>query len=364
MPHYQYCTVQKAKPRRSSTVLPRTATMNRGAANPLLGLQRSIGNRAVQRLIQSHPKDPRSLHLMGLQAKLAVGPPGNLYEQEADQVAGRVMAMPAPIPSKTLQPEGMNEEQEEPPVQSKALGASITPLGQRQTLENEAESPQMHAAITESCQADAGVGKTIKQKQDGGCCLPDSVRKYMEPRFGVDFSEVRIHQGSESAKLNKALSAQAFTVGHNIFLGAGKAVGNSRLLAHELTHVVQQTGGKPISFEKKPAGRRPCQTCDAKSRKQISGPTGSKKQSRQRTVPPSFSAMAPLVNQTVWRSPGPTSNNCWSLRAKCYYHCTKRHLWRYPPDTKGFQRCRSGCCDWAFNTCRKDGTWPCVFHGM
>ena len=161
MPHYQYCTVQKAKPRRPSTVLPRTATMNRGAANPLLGLQRSIGNRAVQRLIQSHPKDPRSLHLMGLQAKLAVGPPGNLYEQEADQVAGRVMAMPAPIPSKTLQPEGMNEEQEEPPVQSKALGASITPLGQRQTLENEAESPQMHAAITESCQANAGVEKTI-----------------------------------------------------------------------------------------------------------------------------------------------------------------------------------------------------------
>ena len=218
MPHYQYRTVQKAKPRRPSTVLPRTATMNRGAANPLLGLQRSIGNRAVQRLIQSQPEDPGSLNLMGLQAKLMVEPPESLYEQEANQVAGRVMTMPVPDPFQTLQRAGMNEKQEAPIAQTKALGASITPLGQRQAME-EQERLEIHTAGTDRLEAGAGVEKTIKQKQDAGCCLPDSVRKYMEPRFGVDFSEVRVHQGSESAKITRALSAQAFTVGHNIFHG-------------------------------------------------------------------------------------------------------------------------------------------------
>ena len=186
----------------------------------------------------------------------------------------------------------------------------------------------------------------------------------MEPRFGVDFSEVRVHQGSESAKMNKALSAQAFTVGHNIFLGAGKAVDNSHLLAHELTHVVQQTGAKPTSLENIEGARKSCLGRIAKRRGQIKGPTFSTEHSQQRKLTPSNSVRARLANQTVWRSPAPTSTNCWSLRAKCYYHCTKKHLWRFPPDTKGFQNCTKGCCDRAFNTCKKNGTWPCVFSGM
>jgi hypothetical protein len=56
--------------------------------------------------------------------------------------------------------------------------------------------------------------------------------------------------------------------------------------------------------------------------------------------------------------------NCWSLRVKCYYHCTKSHLWRIPPDPGGFFKCKQGCCDWAYNQCQKDGSWPCLFPGM
>jgi hypothetical protein len=67
---------------------------------------------------------------------------------------------------------------------------------------------------------------------------------------------------------------------------------------------------------------------------------------------------------TVLRAPPSTSNDCGWLRAKCYYYCTKAHLLRFPPDPSGFSKCKQGCCDWAYNQCQKDGSWPCIFPGM
>jgi hypothetical protein len=74
--------------------------------------------------------------------------------------------------------------------------------------------------------------------------------------------------------------------------------------------------------------------------------------------------MAGHGKNLVLRAPPSTASGCWSLRVKCYYHCTKSHLWRIPPDTYGFMKCKRGCCDWAFNRCQKDGSWPCIFPGM
>jgi hypothetical protein len=65
----------------------------------------------------------------------------------------------------------------------------------------------------------------------------------MEPRFGVDFSAVRVHSDSTAVQMNKELGAQAFTHGSDIYYGAGKSPAQDDLTAHELTHVVQQTGG-------------------------------------------------------------------------------------------------------------------------
>ncbi len=65
----------------------------------------------------------------------------------------------------------------------------------------------------------------------------------MEPRFGADFGSVRVHTGSAAVQLSRNLSAQAFTYGSDIYFGTGKSPGNNNLTAHELTHVVQQTGG-------------------------------------------------------------------------------------------------------------------------
>jgi hypothetical protein len=64
----------------------------------------------------------------------------------------------------------------------------------------------------------------------------------MEPRFGADFSGVRVHTGGEAVQMNRELGAQAFTHGSDVYFGAGKSPGNNELTAHELTHVVQQMG--------------------------------------------------------------------------------------------------------------------------
>jgi hypothetical protein len=87
----------------------------------------------------------------------------------------------------------------------------------------------------------------LAASRGGGSPLPSEVRSFMEPRFGADFSGVRLHTGGESAQLNRSVSAQAFTLGQDIYLGEGKddleSAQGKELLAHELTHTIQQTGG-------------------------------------------------------------------------------------------------------------------------
>lgn len=78
----------------------------------------------------------------------------------------------------------------------------------------------------------------------GGSTLDDGTRKSMESSFGADFSSVKVHSGSDAAAAAKSVQAQAFTVGDNIVLGEGKSTSDTRTLAHELTHVVQQRQGE------------------------------------------------------------------------------------------------------------------------
>ena len=78
----------------------------------------------------------------------------------------------------------------------------------------------------------------------GGSTLDDGTRKSMESSFGADFSSVRVHSGSEASAAAKSVQAQAFTVGDNIVMGEGKSPSDTRTLAHELTHVVQQRQGE------------------------------------------------------------------------------------------------------------------------
>jgi Domain of unknown function (DUF4157) len=178
------------------------------------------------------------------QRKLTVNAPGDEHEREADRVADEVMRMPAP-------PEADDNEM----VRS-ALGAAIgQKCGacekqelQRQTMEDEKdeedESLQAKELPGRTPVVTTQIQSTIDTLRGGGQPLPESVRTFYEPRLGVDFASTRIHTGPTAAETAQALNARAFTLGRDIFFGsrqfAPRTEGGRRLLAHELTHVIQQ----------------------------------------------------------------------------------------------------------------------------
>lgn len=190
-----------------------------------------------------------------VQPKLTVGQPNDQYEQEADRVAEQVMSMtPSATPNIQQQAE---EEQEE--VQAKPLVETITPIVQRQEALEEDEPIQ---AKCENCEEEEQVQRSpngvpqvqtdlesrLNASKSGGSPLPDEVRSFMEPRFGADFSRVRVHTDTNAAQMNDALSARALTYGSDIYLNRGEyntvSTEGKRLLAHELTHVIQQHTGR------------------------------------------------------------------------------------------------------------------------
>ena len=207
-----------------------------------------------------------------VQAKLTVGAPGDKYEQEADGMAAKVMAMRAPENEEPIQRQTPTEEKKAEEVQTKPDSAAITPLVQRETTPEEPQQEELVQAKAlstatiqrettseepqeeeEPVQAKAeSEGKSshngnlesqLNGSKGGGSPLPDEVRAFMEPRFGADFSGVRVHTDGAALQMNKELGAQAFAHGSDIYYGAGKSPGKDELTAHELTHVVQQTGG-------------------------------------------------------------------------------------------------------------------------
>ena len=167
-------------------------------APALLALQQTHGNRYVQRVVA------------GIQAKLVVGQPGDIYEQEADRVADAVMRMPEPQVQRQVEP----EEEEEEEIQTKPLAEEITPLVQRQVEpEEEEEEIQTKQLPGQSHEIVPDVETRINSIRGGGQPLPDSTRTFFEPRFGYDFSQVRVHTDAKAADTARAVNARAFTRG-------------------------------------------------------------------------------------------------------------------------------------------------------
>jgi hypothetical protein len=243
-------------------------------AKDVLHLQRTVGNRATIGILSRHT---------GLHAKLKLGPAGDQYEQEADRVAQQVvrqMARPQPVQRQPL------EEEE---LQMKSFAGTISPLQRKdeprpkmvftkpaegtihqpkppattisqvkrapnpqftkprfaQRQEEEEEELQMKPLHgPEGGEVEQSVEQQIQAARGGGQPLDDNVRGSMEQGFGADFSNVRIHTGSHADTLNRSLNARAFTTGNNIFFRSGEynpgSSSGQQLLAHELTHTVQQ----------------------------------------------------------------------------------------------------------------------------
>lgn len=154
-----------------------------------------------------------------VQAKLQVSTPGDMYEQEADQMADAV-TQDAPAGSEDSTPQ-LNEEGE-----GEGSGEA--------TVENHQADPQ---AIHESYRA-----TTLKRP---GEALPPDLRALLEPRFGFDFSRVRVHYDSRSAAEAHGLQARAYTIGSDIVFGPNEYAPHTDvgrwLIAHELSHVIQQS---------------------------------------------------------------------------------------------------------------------------
>ncbi|MBN3910156.1 MAG: DUF4157 domain-containing protein [Nostoc sp. NMS1] len=153
--------------------------------------------------------------------------------------------MAQPVNHQSIQREALPEEEEE--LQMKPLANSITPLVQREALPEEEEELQMKPMVH---QAEAGMAAapdleaSINQAKGGGQAIADNIREPMEQAFGADFSGVKVHTDGQSDQLNRSIQARAFTTGQDVFFRQGEynpgSRGGQELIAHELTHVVQQ----------------------------------------------------------------------------------------------------------------------------
>jgi flagellar biosynthesis GTPase FlhF len=152
------------------------------------------------------------------------------------------------------QEENPEEEEEEEPVQPKSIDESI----QRQEEPEEDEekgSVQAKRSGGGTPRIGPGLAAQIHSLHGGGQPLTISARRFFEPRFGVDFGQVRVHAGDQAAKTTQVVNARAFTLGQDIVFGLGQydpgTIIGKRLLGHELAHVVQQGVGKPASIASK-----------------------------------------------------------------------------------------------------------------
>ena len=219
-----------------------------------------------------------------IQAKLVVGEPDDKYEKEADRIADEIMRMPDPrLQSSCLTCEGDDE-----PVQMKPLADQITPLVQRQVereddeeeepiqmrpetaLQRQSEQPeddeeplQMKGASHTTPWLSARTESAIRGLQGGGRPLTRQERDFFEPRFGHDFSGVRVHADAQAVESARSMDARAYTAGRHLVFGAGQhafgASSGQRLLAHELAHVVQQenTSSNTAIQRREPGAPRP-----------------------------------------------------------------------------------------------------------
>ncbi len=230
--------VDRSEPHRSRARLSRDQ-------NSLLSTQQASGNQAMQVL----------LHPGGIRAKLTIGQAGDLYEQEADRIAERVIRLPeagaTKIRAVSSEDRGIQTRRKCAACGDDERQMQTKRMERPQTVHNEA--PRLvHEALLSSGQP-----------------LDATTRTYMEPRFGHDFSHVRIHTDDRAAAAASSVGALAFAVGRDIVFGSGHFAPNSeggrRLLSHELAHVVQvesrsetnPTGGETVLRQGTSAGGSP-----------------------------------------------------------------------------------------------------------
>jgi hypothetical protein len=242
-------------------------------------------------------KEEPSFFNKPIQTKLSVSSPDDPQEKEADEVADKVMRMSEPATAPGEREEGKLQRSEENEIQPKFEAPVISRLQCKEEQEElQAKSfNNIYRSSDNYCEAGEAADESsssenyslnrktnslyrsdviqrsgrgppvssmpfeqiLSSSKGGGSALPGSTKQYMETRFGADFSSVRIHTGSYAENLSANLHAQAFTHGNDIYFNSGKysphTEAGGTLLAHELTHTVQQGASPSHATSVKPS---------------------------------------------------------------------------------------------------------------
>lgn len=214
-----------------------TAVGNRdGGVEESLRLRPVRGGAAPERMGGVQPLSPAPAPRLPIQAKLKVGAVNDPLEHEADRVADQVMRMAVPGVAPTSAP---------PQVSRKCAECE-----EEEKLQRQEAGPQPAAG-----EAPGIVHEVLRSP---GQPLDPATRTYFEPRFGHNFSGVRVHTGTLAEQSARAVNANAYTLGHNIVFSAGRFAPGThegrRLIAHELTHVAQ---GAQHRLQRQPAPGTP-----------------------------------------------------------------------------------------------------------
>lgn len=251
------------------------------------------------------PASATTFFAPAIQPKLSVSTPGDTFETEADATAERVMRMPdpvavacpgeSPIPPESSRIDRQAVKEEEQTIQPKADSLTISRMPDEQRDEEKAvqrkAAPTKQSSVIQRFEEsdgydyDAGPDtfvqaftnrttlglhrsdvvqrsgrgspsvsdnfeQSLQTNAGGGSPLPDSTRSFMETRFGADFSGVRVHTDASAQEMSRDIHAHAFTHGNDIYFNSGQfdpdSSGGRTLLAHELTHTIQQ-GAAPVA---------------------------------------------------------------------------------------------------------------------
>jgi hypothetical protein len=199
-----------------------------------------------------------------IQAKFAAG----LLQRKIEEGKGPVLQ--ARFRDSRVQSEGREDEEQVQQALVQRVGkeeehtvqASASDSAARGDAHDEEEAVQAKRSGRSGLQMSGETRSTIDRLGNGGRSLSDRSREFFEPRFGSDFSDVRVHDGGAASKVARSINARAFTVGNNIVFGSGEYSPDSesgrRLIAHELTHVIQQRGqGNTVSTQATGIQRKP-----------------------------------------------------------------------------------------------------------
>ena len=178
------------------------------------------------------------IHAPVIQAQLAINQPGDEFEQEAERISHQVTHMPEP------------QLQDSSPREGAYAGHQV------EQAEREPEHVQVKPVQVGGAGQMAAPPIVSEAVYSPGQPLDSATRAFLEPRFGHDFGQVRVHSDATAGQAAREVHARAYTVGNDIVFGAGQYTPHTsagrQLLAHEITHVVQQSAGLAQSIQRDP----------------------------------------------------------------------------------------------------------------